>query len=259
VIYLFLPIAVMIAFSFNNPRGRQNITWQGFTDRQLRVGLGPAGHHRRDANSLIVAIVATLIATVLGTLIGLALTRYEFRGRGPLNLLDLRADGHAGDHPRRVAAGDVGLASACRAAWRRSSSPTSCSTSASWWSRPCPHCRLQPLARGGGDGPRRRRVDDIPQGHLPAHLPGHPGRGAARLRALDRRLRDHLFVAGQATTFPLWVYGASRFGVPPEVNVLGTLIFAVALVFICAQILWAWRRRRVEAAFARSAEEARVG
>ena len=29
--YLFLPIAVVIAFSFNNPLGRFNYTWQGFT------------------------------------------------------------------------------------------------------------------------------------------------------------------------------------------------------------------------------------
>ena len=35
----------------------------------------------------MVAVVATLIATILGTLIGLALTRYEFRGRNGLNLL----------------------------------------------------------------------------------------------------------------------------------------------------------------------------
>ena len=29
--YLLLPIAVVIAFSFNNPAGRFNYTWQGFT------------------------------------------------------------------------------------------------------------------------------------------------------------------------------------------------------------------------------------
>ena len=85
--YLFLPIAVIIIFSFNDPKGRQNITWQGFTiENYLDVW------HRPDItgpmqNSIIIAIIATVVATILGTLIGLALTRYQFRGRGPLNLL----------------------------------------------------------------------------------------------------------------------------------------------------------------------------
>ena len=48
------------------------------------------------------------------------------------------------------------------------------------------------------------------------------------------------------TTFPLWVFGASRFGVPPEVNVLGTLIFVVAGIAIFAQLGWARRSRRRE-------------
>ena len=48
------------------------------------------------------------------------------------------------------------------------------------------------------------------------------------------------FVAGRSITFPLWVFGVSRLGVPPEVNVLGTLIFVVALAFIAVQV-WAQR------------------
>ena len=31
LLYLFLPIFVVIVFSFNNPKGRFNYTWQGFT------------------------------------------------------------------------------------------------------------------------------------------------------------------------------------------------------------------------------------
>jgi spermidine/putrescine transport system permease protein len=54
-----------------------------------------------------------------------------------------------------------------------------------------------------------------------------------------------LFTAGQTVTFPLWVYGASRIGVPPEVNVMGTLIFVVALVAIGG---WVLIQRRAEAA-----------
>ena len=45
---------------------------------------------------------------------------------------------------------------------------------------------------------------------------------------------------GRTVTFPLWVFGVSRLGIPPEVNVLGTLVFVVALIFIGVQI---WSQR----------------
>ena len=38
------------------------------------------------------------------------------------------------------------------------------------------------------------------------------------------------FVAGQTLTFPLWVYGAVKVGIPPQVFVMGTLIFAAGVL-----------------------------
>src|SRR5262249_24591318 len=43
-----------------------------------------------------------------------------------------------------------------------------------------------------GDGPRRQRVEDLPEGHPAADRSRDAGRGAPRLRALHRRLRDHV-------------------------------------------------------------------
>src|SRR3954465_13899219 len=81
-LYLMLPIAVVIAFSFNNPKGRFNFTWQGFTvDNWLHPstspGLGPAVRV-----SLEIAALSALFAPTLGTLMALALVRYGFRGPG---------------------------------------------------------------------------------------------------------------------------------------------------------------------------------
>ena len=87
VAYLFLPIAVMIAFSFNNPRGRQNITWQGFTLQNYIDVWSRPDITNPMLQSLIVAVVSTILATILGTLIGLALTRYRFVGRNTTNIL----------------------------------------------------------------------------------------------------------------------------------------------------------------------------
>ena len=87
VVFLFAPIAVMIVFSFNDPAGRQNITWQGFTfENYIDIWSRPQITGPM-VTSLAIAAIATVLATTFGTMIALALSRYEFRGRGALNLL----------------------------------------------------------------------------------------------------------------------------------------------------------------------------
>jgi len=51
-----------------------------------------------------------------------------------------------------------------------------------------------------------------------------------------------LFNSGATITFPLYVYGAARVGVPPQVNVLGTLIFLVALSAAAVSVIVQRRR-----------------
>ena len=103
-VYLLLPIAVVIAFSFNDPAGRFNYTWQGFTLDNWRTGTACPGSATRSCSRSRSRLLASLVATALGTLIALALVRYGFRGRGPTNLLDLPADVDARDRARRLAA-----------------------------------------------------------------------------------------------------------------------------------------------------------
>ena len=72
-----------------------------------------------------------------------------------------------------------------------------------------------------------------------------PGILAAALLAFALSIDDYvitIFNAGSTVTFPLWVFGVSRLGIPPEVNVLGTLILIIALGFIFVQV-WAQGRR----------------
>jgi spermidine/putrescine transport system permease protein len=67
-----------------------------------------------------------------------------------------------------------------------------------------------------------------------------PGILAAGLLAFALSIDDFVitqFTAGSTQTFPLWVYGASRIGVPPQVNVMGTLIFGVAMLSVVGWIL----------------------
>jgi spermidine/putrescine transport system permease protein len=79
--FLYLPLAVMFAFSFNN--ARRNVVWKGFTlkwyvslahNQELLGALG---------TTLKLALTASVLASILGLLASYAMTRHSaFRGRG---------------------------------------------------------------------------------------------------------------------------------------------------------------------------------
>ena len=240
VLYLFLPIAVMIVFGFNDPKGRQNITWQGFT-LQNYVDIW----HRPDITdpmirSLIVAVVSTIIATVLGTLIGLALTRYQFRGRNTTNILIFLP----------MASPEIILGASLLSLW------VSLGVSRSLVTIIVAHvmfnisyvvvtvrARLQGFDRSLEEAAMDLGADEWATFRKVTFPLIFPGILAAALLAFALSIDDYVittFVAGNTVTFPLWVFGVSRLGVPPEVNVLGTIIFLVALLFIGVQI---WMQR----------------
>jgi spermidine/putrescine transport system permease protein len=52
------------------------------------------------------------------------------------------------------------------------------------------------------------------------------------------------FVAGPSVTFPVFVWGAARVGAPPQVNVIGTVIFFVAIFAMVANVLIQNRRAK---------------
>jgi spermidine/putrescine transport system permease protein len=67
-----------------------------------------------------------------------------------------------------------------------------------------------------------------------------PGILAAASLAAALSIDDYVvtsFNSGKTSTFPLWVFGASRFGVPPQVNVMGTIIFVVGVLLALATVL----------------------
>ena len=78
---------VVIVFSFNDPAGRYNYTWEGFTTDHWTNPFGPPFLGDAVQTSIKVALLATIVSVVLGTLVALALVRYHFRGRGATNLL----------------------------------------------------------------------------------------------------------------------------------------------------------------------------
>ena len=97
-------------------------------------------------------------------------------------------------------------------------------------------------AGGGGDGPLRQR-----RGRPSAGSPCRwccPGIVAAALLAFSLSFDDFIitnFNSGTTVTFPMYVWGANQRGIPPQVNVIGTAMFAIALLLVLASNV---RRRR---------------
>ena len=241
-LYLMLPIMVVIAFSFNDPAGRFNFTWQGFTlDNWLHPfeypGLGPAVRL-----SLEIAVLSATFATLLGTLIALALVRYGFRGRGIINtliflpmttpeivmgasLLTLFLN-------RNVATGFTTILIA-HIMFNISYVVVTVKARLVGFDR---HLEEAAMDLGAGPWMTFRKVT------LPLIAPGIL---SAALIAFALSVDDFVityFNAGSETTFPLFVWGAARVAVPPQINVIGSMIFLVAVVLMFANIIIQRRR-----------------
>ena len=85
LIYLLLPISLILVFSFNNPVGRFNFIWNEFSLDAWKHPFAVEGVGSALEKSLQIAALSTIGATILGTLTALALVRYEFKGRAPVN------------------------------------------------------------------------------------------------------------------------------------------------------------------------------
>src|SRR5215203_1237531 len=87
LVYMLIPNAVVAVFSFNDPVGRFNYTWTGFSTQAWTDPCGAQGICESLGLSLRIGLIASLAATVLGSMIAFALGRYRFRGRSGTNLL----------------------------------------------------------------------------------------------------------------------------------------------------------------------------
>jgi spermidine/putrescine transport system permease protein len=235
--YLLLPIAVVIAFSFNDPAGRFNYTWQGFTLDHWRNWDGVPGLTGAMSLSLQIAALSSLVATTLGTLIALALVRYGFRGRSATNFLIFLP----------MAAPEIVLGASLLTLFLTLQFATGFLTiliahimfNISFvvvtvkarlvgFDR---HLEEAAMDLGANEWTTFRKVT------LPLIAPAILA-GALLTFALS--VDDFVityFNSGSEVTFPLFVWGAARVGAPPQVNVIGTMIFVVALGLMLVNIL----------------------
>jgi spermidine/putrescine transport system permease protein len=240
--YLMLPIVVVIVFSFNDPAGRFNYTWEGFTTEHWAHPFGPQFLGDAVMASVKVALIATVVSVILGTLVAMALVRYQFRGRASANLLIFVP----------LTAPEIVLGASLLTLF------LNLGTALGFWTIVLAHIMfcisfvvVTVRARlVGFDRHVEEAAMDLGANEyvtffritLPLIAPGIL---AAALLAFSLSIDDFVitsFNSGTTETFPLYVWSQSQRGVPAEVNVIGTMIFAVAALLMLANILFNWRR-----------------
>ena len=242
IIYLMIPIAVMIIFSFNDPIGKFNYQWnqfslQGWLHPFDWPGLGDAVR-----TSLVVALISTIFATILGTMIGLALTRYQFRGRGALNgiiFLPMATPEivlGASLLTLFVATALPPLAGKVPALFNISFVVVTVKARLQGFDR-----RLEEAAMDLG----ANEVTTFWKVTFPLILPGVM---AAALLAFSLSIDDFVitnFVSGTTNTFPIWIYSVIRNALPVQINVIGSIIFLSAVGLVGLSTLRSGRAARI--------------
>lgn len=243
VAYLMLPIAVVIMFSFNQPAGRFNYVWNEFTFDNWVNWDSVLGLRESVVTSLEIGVLATLVATVLGTLMAMGIVRYSFRGRGATNLLVFLP----------MSTPEIVLGASLLTLFLN----TTAYIQLGFWTIFIAHvmfivsfivvtvkARLIGFDRhleeaamdlGANEWTTFRKIT-LPL-LSPAILSG-------ALLGFALSIDDFVityFNAGGEQTFPVFVWGIARVAVPPQVNVVASAIFIVAIAIALGNVLWQYR------------------
>jgi len=242
--YLFLPIGIVVAFSFNNPLGRFNYTWQGFTFTNWTHPLSYPGLGGAIRVSIEIALLSALVSTLLGTLIALALVRYTFRGSATTNLLIFIP----------MTTPEIVMGASLLTLFLNWKIPQGFGTILiAHIMFNISYVVVTVRARlVGFDRHLEEAAMDLGANELVTFwrvtLPLiAPGILAASLLAFALSIDDFVityFNAGTVTTFPLFVWGAARVAVPPQINVIGSAIFILAIGAMLANVVWQNRRAK---------------
>jgi spermidine/putrescine transport system permease protein len=248
VAYLLLPIAVVILFSFNAPKGRFNYVWQGFTLRNWQHWDAVLGIRSAIVTSLEVGVLSTLVATVLGTLIALAIVRHRFTGRGATNLLVFL--------PLSAPEIVLGASLLTLFLFLRDATGTALGFGTIFIAHVMfiasfvvitvkarligfdRHLEEAAMDLGANELTTFRKVT------LPLLAPAML---AAALLGFALSIDDFVityFVAGSTQTFPVFVWGIARVAVPPQVNVVASTFFLIAIAIGLANVFWQYRSAR---------------
>jgi spermidine/putrescine transport system permease protein len=248
LLYMLLPNVVVVLFSFNNPVGRYNYTWQEFSTDAWTNPCGPVGLCDSLGLSLRIGLLATLLATVLGTLAAFAMARHRYRGRSTTNVLVFLP----------MATPEVVMGSSLLTLFVSLQLPLGPTTIL------IAHIMfavsfviVTVKARVAGLDPRLEQAAmdlyaNERQTFLRVTLPlVAPGIVAAALLAFALSFDDYIITnftaSASSVTFPMYVWGTASRGTPVQINVIGTVMFLLALsVVAIGQLLRLRKMRRAK-------------
>jgi spermidine/putrescine transport system permease protein len=244
IAWLCLPIGVMILFGFNDTKGRYNQEWDGFTTKWYGRLLDYPELTSALLVSLLVAVITMVVAGALGTMVGIALGRYRFAGHATMNFIMFATI----SSPELVMGASLlsffvstglglGIATISIAHIMFSISFVAVVVRA----RVLTLDRYtEEAARDLGAGPWSTFwLVTFPM-IFPAVLSG--GLLAFALSIDDFVITN--FTAGTTVTFPLWIWGVTRVGIPPQVNIMGTLIFLIGVLIAIGSAISSRRQEK---------------
>lgn len=234
LLYMFVPIFVVILMSFNAPGARNSYTFNGFTLDNWRNVCEPFQLCSSLRTSIEIGLLATLGATLLGTLMAFAMVRHRFRGRSTANLfvfLPMATPEIVMGSSLLALFVNAGFAGALGFGTILVAHILFCLS----------FVVVTVKARLAGLDPRlEQAAADLYanewQTFWRISFPlVFPGILAAALLSFSLSFDDFIITnlnAGQEVTFPMFVWGANQRGIPPQINVIGTVMFLVALLVV---------------------------
>jgi spermidine/putrescine transport system permease protein len=246
LLYMFVPVFVVVLMSFNDPASRNTYTFDGFTLDNWTNLCEPYQLCSSVRLSLEIALLATIGATLLGTLMAFAMVRHRFRGRSVANVFIFLP----------MATPEIVMGSSLLALFVNGG----LSGKLGFWTILVAHILfclsfvvVTVKARLAGMDPRlEQAAADLYanewQTFWRVSFPlVFPGILAAALLSFSLSFDDFIITnlnAGQEVTFPMFVWGANTKGIPPQINVIGTIMFVVALAIVVVGELGSRRRMR---------------
>ena len=248
IAYLVLPIFVMVAYSFNKVNTglpQVSFSWNGFTTQWYQQWNAVPGLTQAFWLSVRLGIASTILATVVGTLLALALVRYRpprFRGKTLVEQVMFL----------NIAAPEIVLGASLLGLFVTINVTRGFTTLLmAHVAFSIAYVTVTVRARlAGFDRSLEEAAADLGANSwttfqkitLPIIMPGIL---AGALMAFALSIDDFVtsnFVSGNVVPFPVWVYGATRVGIPPQVFVFGSVIFGIGILCAFSSIVLARRK-----------------
>lgn len=234
LLYLLTPVFVVVLMSFNDQQSRISYEFTGFTLDNWRTPCEPYGLCESVLLSVRISLLATLVAVALATLMAFALARHRFRGRGVANVLTFLP----------MASPEIVMGSSLLALFVSAN----LAGALGFWTILIAHivfclsfAVVTVKARLAGLDPRLEQAamdlyanewQTFRKVTFPLVFPGIM---AAALLSFSLSFDDFIITnlnAGQRVTFPMYVWGAAQRSIPPQINVVGTIMFLLALSLV---------------------------